>query len=55
MARRLPKTLKLNEADVTLKRGERKLLASIEPVTMNSKAKARVEAILAPRELVSRF
>jgi hypothetical protein len=44
-------TLKLNEADVTLERDERKLLASIEPVTMSGKAEANFKSTA----LVSRF
>jgi len=37
--------LKPNEADVTLELDERKLLASIKPVTMSSKAEARAGAL----------
>jgi virulence-associated protein VagC len=51
MVQRLPRALKLNEADVTLERDERKLLASIEPVTMSGKAEANVKSAA----LVSRF
>src|SRR6201981_4082834 len=51
MALGMPKALKLNEPDGTLRRGEGELLAPIEPVTMNSRAEGRVGPISSPQRL----
>jgi len=51
MALGMPKALKLNEPDGTLRRGERELVAPTEPVTMNSRAEGRAEPISSPQHL----
>ena len=52
MAPRLPKALKLDDPDVTLRRDEREaFVASIEPVTMNSTVDPRAELISSPQRL----
>jgi NitT/TauT family transport system ATP-binding protein len=48
----LPKALKLNDPDVTLRRDKREaFVASIEPVTMNSTVDPRAELISSPQRL----
>jgi len=50
--RLLPKALKLNDPDVTLRRDKREaFVASIEPVTMNSTVDPRAELISSPQRL----
>jgi NitT/TauT family transport system ATP-binding protein len=52
MALRIPKALKLNDRDVTLRRDKREaFVASIEPVTMNSTVDPRAELISSPQRL----
>ena len=52
MALRMPKALKLNDPDVTLRRDKREaFVASIEPVTMNSTVDPRAELISSPQRL----
>jgi NitT/TauT family transport system ATP-binding protein len=52
MAPRLPKALKLDDPDVTLRRDKREaFIASIEPVTMNSTVDPRAELISSPQRL----
>jgi NitT/TauT family transport system ATP-binding protein len=52
MALRIPKALKLNDQDVTLRRDKREaFVASIEPVTMNSTVDPRAELISSPQRL----
>jgi NitT/TauT family transport system ATP-binding protein len=52
MALRMPKALKLNDRDVTLRRDKREtFVASIEPVTMNSTVDPRAELISSPQRL----
>jgi NitT/TauT family transport system ATP-binding protein len=52
MALHMPKALKLNDPDVTLRRDEREaFVASIEPVTMNSTVDPRAELISFPERL----
>src|ERR1700690_692968 len=52
MGLRMPKALKLDDPDVTLRRDEREpFVAPIEPVGMNNTADARVESTASPRRL----
>jgi NitT/TauT family transport system ATP-binding protein len=52
MALRIPKALKLNDRDVTLRRDKREaFVASIEPVTMNTTVDPRAELISSPQRL----
>ena len=52
MGLRMPKALKLDDPDVTLRRDEREpFVAPIEPVTMNSAADARAELISSPQRV----
>ena len=52
MTLRMPKALKLNDRDVTLRRDKREaFVASIEPVTMNSTVDPRAELISSPQRL----
>src|SRR5712672_3326152 len=52
MGLQVPKALKLNDPDVTLRRDKREaFVASIEPVTMNSTVDPRAELISSPQRL----
>src|ERR1700690_3664451 len=52
MGLRMPKALKLDDPDVTLRQDEREsFFAPIEPVTMNSTADARAELISSPQRV----